>query len=148
MRKLIIAIASAAVLGGGTYLATGTNAAAEEVTLYKNPQCGCCENYANYLRDNGFTVTVKPTHELVPMSREAGIPDDFQGCHLAFIENYVVSGHVPVDTVNRLLTERPDIKGVTLPGMPMGSPGMNGVKRQPFTVYEIGEGKPKVYAVE
>ncbi len=148
MRKLIIAISSAAVLGGGTYLATGTNAAAEEVTLYKNPQCGCCENYANYLRDNGFTVTVKPTHELVPMSREAGIPDDFQGCHLAFIENYVVSGHVPVDTVNRLLTERPDIKGVTLPGMPMGSPGMNGVKRQPFTVYEIGEGQPKVYAVE
>jgi len=148
MRKLIIAIASAAVLGGGTYLATGTNAVAEEVTLYKNPQCGCCENYANYLRDNGFTVTVKPTHELVPMSREAGIPDDFQGCHLAFIENYVVSGHVPVDTVNRLLTERPDIKGVTLPGMPMGSPGMNGVKRQPFTVYEIGEGQPKVYAVE
>ena len=148
MRKLIIAIASAAVLGGGTYLATGTNAAAEEVTLYKNPQCGCCENYANYLRDNGFTVTVKPTHELVPMSREAGIPDDLQGCHLAFIENYVVSGHVPVDTVNRLLTERPDIKGVTLPGMPMGSPGMSGVKRQPFTVYEIGEGQPKVYAVE
>ncbi|RMD62836.1 MAG: DUF411 domain-containing protein [Alphaproteobacteria bacterium] len=148
MRKLIIAIASAAALGGGTYLATGTNAAAEEVTLYKNPQCGCCENYADYLRDNGFTVTVKPTHELVPMSREAGIPDDFQGCHLAFIENYVVSGHVPVDTVNRLLTERPDIKGVTLPGMPMGSPGMNGVKRQPFTVYEIGEGQPRVYAVE
>lgn len=93
-------------------------------------------------------MTVKPTHELVPMSREAGIPDDFQGCHLAFIENYVVSGHVPVDTVNRLLTERPDIKGVTLPGMPMGSPGMNGVKRQPFTVYEVGEGQPKVYAVE
>ena len=148
MRKFIIAIASAVVLGGGTYLATGTNAAAEEVTLYKNPQCGCCENYANYLRDNGFTVTVKPTHELVPMSREAGIPDEFQGCHLAFIENYVVSGHVPVDTVNRLLTERPDIKGVTLPGMPMGSPGMNGVKRQPFTVYEIGEGQPKVYAVD
>jgi len=148
MRKLIIAIASAAVLGGGTYLATGTNAAAEDVTLYKNPQCGCCENYADYLRDNGFTVTVKPTHELVPMSREAGIPDNFQGCHLAFIENYVVSGHVPVDTVNRLLTERPDIKGITLPGMPMGSPGMNGVKRQPFTVYEIGEGQPKVYAVE
>ncbi len=148
MRKLIIAIASAIVLGGGTYLATGTSAAAEEVTLYKNPQCGCCENYADYLRDNGFTVTVKPTHELVPMSREAGIPDDFQGCHLAFIENYVVSGHVPVDTVNRLLTERPDIKGVTLPGMPMGSPGMNGVKRQPFTVYEVGEGQPKVYAVE
>ena len=150
MRNKIIAVALVAIAALGTlaYLLTTSGANAEEVTLYKNPQCGCCENYADYLRDNGFTVTVKPTHELVPMSREAGIPDDFQGCHLAFIENYVVSGHVPVDTVNRLLTERPNIKGVTLPGMPMGSPGMNGVKRQPFTVYEIGEGQPKVYAVE
>lgn len=148
MRKLIIAIASAAVFGGGIYLATDTSATAEEVTLYKNPQCGCCENYANYLRDNGFTVTVKPTHELVPMSREAGIPDNFQGCHLAFVENYVVSGHVPVDTVNRLLTERPNIKGVTLPGMPLGSPGMSGVKAAPFTIYELSDKPGKVYAVE
>ena len=87
-------------------------------SLFKNPQCGCCESYADYLRDNGFTVTVKPTHELVTMSHEAGIPDDFQGCHLAFIDNYVISGHVPIATVNRLISERPDIKGVTLPGMP------------------------------
>lgn len=148
MRKFTIAIALAAILGGGAYLAIEKDASAEEVTLYKNPQCGCCEGYADYLRDNGFTVTVKPTHELVAMSRDAGVPDDFQGCHLSFIENYVVSGHVPVDTVNRLLTERPDIKGVTLPGMPMGSPGMSGVKNHPFKVYEIGEGRPKVYAVE
>jgi len=148
MRKLIIAIASAAVLGGGTYLAIDTDAAAEGVVLYKNPQCGCCEDYADYLRDNGFTVKVKPTHELVAMSREAGIPDNFQGCHLAFIENYVVSGHVPVDTVNRLLTEQPDIKGVTLPGMPMGSPGMNGVKTKSFRIYAVGTDSPVVYSVE
>ncbi|MAT64024.1 MAG: metal-binding protein [Gammaproteobacteria bacterium] len=148
MRKTIIAVAAAAAIGGTAYLVAGPSAAAEEVTLYKNPQCGCCENYADYLRDNGFTVTVKPTHELVPMSRKAGIADDFQGCHLAFIDDYVVSGHVPVDTVNRLLTERPNIKGVTLPGMPMGSPGMGGAKTEPFTVYEINGGRPKVYAVE
>lgn len=117
-------------------------------TLYKNPQCGCCEQYADYLRQNGYTVTVKPTHDLVAMSREAGIPDDFQGCHLAFIDDYVVSGHVPVGTVDRLLSERPDIKGVTLPGMPMGSPGMNGPKAAPFQIYEIADGAPKVYAVE
>ncbi len=148
MRKTIIAVAVAAAIGGTAYLVAGPSAAAEEVTLYKNPQCGCCENYADYLRDNGFTVTVKPTHELVSMSREAGIPDDFQGCHLAFIDDYVVSGHVPVDTVSRLLSEHPDIKGVTLPGMPMGSPGMSGAKTEPFTVYEINGGRPKVYAVE
>ena len=101
-----------------------------------------------YLRSNGFTVTVKPTHDLVAMGRAAGIPDDFQGCHLSFIDDYVVSGHVPVETVNRLLSERPEIKGVTLPGMPMGSPGMAGVKTGPFTIYEISDDVPEVYSVE
>ncbi|WP_420402377.1 DUF411 domain-containing protein [Nisaea sp.] len=117
-------------------------------TLYKNPQCGCCEGYADYLRQNGYAVTVKPTHDLATMSREAGIAEEFQGCHLSFINGYVVSGHVPVAAVNRLLAERPAIKGVTLPGMPMGSPGMNGQKIAPFIIYEIGDGTPKVYAVE
>lgn len=117
-------------------------------TLYKNPQCGCCEGYAEYLRANGYTVDVKPTHELTPMSRAAGIPDDFQGCHLTYIDDYVVSGHVPVATVNRLLAERPAIKGITLPGMPMGSPGMNGVKQEPFTIYSVGPDRPTVYATE
>jgi len=109
----------------------------KEATLYKNPECGCCEGYADYLRANGFTVTVKPTHDLVGMSRDAGIPDDFQGCHLSMIDGYVVSGHVPIGTVNKLLTERPDIKGVTLPGMPMGSPGMSGTKEGTFEMLEI-----------
>ena len=121
---------------------------AKTVTLYKNPQCGCCEGYADYLRQNGYAVTVKPTHDLVEMGRDAGIADEFQGCHLSFIDGYVVSGHVPVAIVNRLLAERPKIKGVTLPGMPMGSPGMNGPKTAPFTIYEIGDGAPKVFAVE
>lgn len=147
MRKVVIAVAGAILLAGGALVANGPSAAAEAVTLYKNPQCTCCEAYADYLRRNGFTVTVKPTHELVAMSREAGIPDDFQGCHLSFVDGYVVSGHVPVGTVNRLLSERPDIKGVTLPGMPTGSPGMGGRKTGPFTIYSVG-GRSAVYAVE
>jgi hypothetical protein len=121
-----------------------------DVTLYKNPQCGCCEGYAGYLRENGFAVTVKPTHDLSAMSRDAGVPDNVQGCHLSFIGDYVVSGHVPVGTVNKLLTARPDITGVTLPGMPMGSPGMSGTKEAPFEILEIS--KPGevtgVYATE
>lgn len=148
MRKSVIAVLAASVLGVAGYLTPGTAVQAEEVTLYKNPQCGCCEGYADYLRENGFDVTVKPTHELVPMSRAAGIPDEFQGCHLAFIDDYVVSGHVPVATVDRLLSERPDIKGVTLPGMPQGSPGMSGVKTGPFEVYATGDGAPRLYATE
>ena len=143
-----IAAAAAVVIGGAAYVLAGPTSHAEEVTLYKNPQCGCCEEYAAYLRENGFTVTVKPTHDLTGMGRDAGIPDDFQGCHLSFIDKYVVSGHVPIKTVNRLLTERPDILGLTLPGMPTGSPGMNGPKLAPFAIYEIGPGKPKTYAVE
>ena len=118
------------------------------MTLWKSPDCGCCEDYAAYLRDNGFTVAVHPTDDVIPMSRAAGIPDDFQGCHLAFVEGYVVSGHVPVEIVRRLLTERPAIAGVTLPGMPLGSPGMTGTKSEPFTIYAIGDDAPRVYAVE
>lgn len=139
---------AAGLVAGSAYFFWSSSSEASEVTLYKNPQCGCCESYAEYLRQNGFTVTVKPTHELARMSRDAGIPDDFQGCHLSMIEDYVVSGHVPVGTVNKLLTERPRIKGITLPGMPLGSPGMGGDRQEPFTVYEIGDGTPKVYSEE
>lgn len=147
MRKLF----SLAALAIG--LAVAAPAAAQDsmpkITIYKNPQCDCCENYADYLARNGFVVTVKPTHDLVSMSRDAGISDDLQGCHLGYIEGYVVSGHVPVNTVKRLLAERPDIRGITLPGMPMGSPGMSGQKTEPFTIYEVGSPvAPKVYAVE
>lgn len=124
-------------------------AAAEEVTLYKNPNCGCCENYADYLRENGFTVEVKPTHELLQISQDAGIPESFQGCHTAFLGDYVISGHVPIDVVNRVLEEKPAIAGVTLPGMPLGSPGMGGSKQAPFKIYAIQEGaKPSIYVVE
>lgn len=107
------------------------------VMLYKNPQCGCCGGHAEHLRQSGFNVTEQVTHDLAQMSQEAGIPEELQGCHLAFIDGYVVSGHVPARTVRKLLTERPDIKGVTLPGMPTGSPGMPGPKEGPLVIIEI-----------
>ena len=144
MRNLFAFLALISVLGSGPAKAEQPYTA----TLYKNPQCGCCEGYAEYLRENGFAVTVEPTDELVAMSRAAGIADELQGCHLMVVDDYVVSGHVPVDTVNRLLSERPPIKGVTLPGMPMGSPGMVGARTEPFTIYEVGDGPAKIYGVE
>ncbi|MDF1735516.1 MAG: DUF411 domain-containing protein [Minwuia sp.] len=119
-----------------------------EATLFKNPQCGCCENYATYLRENGFTVVVKPTHELAQMSRMAGIPEEFQGCHISMIDGYVVSGHVPVASILRLLNDQPKIVGITLPGMPQGSPGMSGIKSGPFTIFEIGSPSPQVYEID
>lgn len=146
-QNILIPLLAAIAIFGSTY-AFAADASAKEVTLYKNPQCGCCEGYAKYLRKNGFSVTVKPTHELVAMSRDADLREDFQGCHLSQVDGYFVSGHVPVATVNKLLTERPGIKGITLPGMPQGSPGMNGAKTKPFTIYSIVGGKPQVYAVD
>ncbi len=151
MNKKIMGVGALGTLGAiavAVYLFYGHEVVATEVTLYKNPQCGCCESYADYLRENGFTVTVKPTHDLVPMSKKAGIPEDYQGCHLSVIDDYVVSGHVPINTVNKLLSEKPDIKGVTLPGMPTGSPGMGGPKTGSFIIYQISDDQPTMYSTE
>jgi len=142
----IIATVIITVLGAASVLAQGTTS--KTATLYKNPNCMCCEGYADYLRKNGFKVIVKPTHELVRISREAGIPSDFQGCHTMFLDGYVIGGHVPVKTVRKLLTERPKIKGISLPGMPLGSPGMGGRKNEPWKIYSVGGDALKLYATE
>jgi hypothetical protein len=119
-------------------------------TLFKNPQCSCCEGYAAYLRENGFDVAVKPTNDLAEISRNAGVPEQFQGCHTMFVGGYVVDGHVPVDVVKKLLSERPAVAGITLPGMPLGAPGMTGTKTSTFTIYSVTKdgAPPKVYATE
>jgi hypothetical protein len=120
------------------------------VTLYKNPQCSCCESYAQYLNENGFKVELKSTNDLAEISRKAGIPEELEGCHTSFIGGYVVDGHVPVKTIRKLLDEKPTIVGITLPGMPPGSPGMNGDKTGPLTVYAVsGDGSPpRVFDVD
>lgn len=122
--------------------------AAPRATLYKNPQCSCCEGYADYLRRNGFAVEVKPTNDLAEISRKAGVPEDLEGCHTTFIDRYVIDGHVPIDVVRKLLAEKPAIAGITLPGMPAGSPGMVGDKTEKFVIYAVTkDGKaPSVYA--
>jgi len=118
----------------------------KRVTLYKDPQCGCCEGYADYLRSNGFEISIVPTHDLPLLDEKYGIPTDLQPCHLSLIGGYVVGGHVPIEVVNRLLTEKPAITGITLPEMPLGSPGMNGEKTAPFKIYEIAKGSRRIYA--
>jgi hypothetical protein len=118
--------------------------------LYKDPQCGCCEGYAAYLRQNGFAVDVKTTNDLAEISRKAGVPSELQGCHTMFVDGYVVDGHVPIKTIRKLLSERPAIAGITLPGMPTGSPGMTGKKTAPFKIYAVNKDgtPPTVYATE
>lgn len=115
-------------------------------TLYKNPGCQCCDAYAAYLRRHGFEVTVNASPDLNAVKREYGIPPRLAACHTMLIDGYVVEGHVPVEVIEKLLRERPDIIGISLPGMPAGSPGMTGEKQEPFVIYTIEEGKPQVYA--
>lgn len=124
--------------------------AAEQIqaTLYKSPECGCCDGHADHLRQHGYAVTVQPTHDLALIKRKYGVPDTLAGCHTTIVGPYVVEGHVPARTIDRLLAGRPDIRGISMPGMPAGSPGMSGQKAEPFVIYEISDGPPKVYAVE
>lgn len=142
------------ILTLATLLMTGTVTAhaqeAREATLYKNPQCGCCENYATYLRQNGFDVEVKATNDLAQISGDAGVPAEYEGCHTTFIEGYVIDGHVPIKAINKLLKERPAIAGITLPGMPVGSPGMGDDPTKSFTVYGVTKdgAKPTIYSYE
>ena len=97
---------------------------------------------------NGFKITVKETHDMSLIRRQHGVPEKLDGCHIMIIDGYVVEGHVPAASIKKLLAERPKIKGISLPGMPDGSPGMTGRKSEPFTIYEISDGEPKVFAVE
>jgi len=147
---VLIGAAGGVSLVGGTTGVSSLNAEPTptrgDVTLYKNPECGCCEGYADYLRQQGFRVTVVPTHDLTVMGEKYGIPDSLQPCHISLIGGYVVGSHIPIEVVNRLLSEKPQITGITLPGMPAGTPGMPGEKTGPLEIYEIGKGPPKVYA--
>lgn len=129
---------------------TAVDAASIHATLYKNPQCSCCEGYAAYLRQYGFDVDVKPTDDLDLISQKAGVPENLQGCHTMFVGGYVVDGLVPVDVIQKLLSERPQIAGITLPGMPSGAPGMPGEKISKFTIYAVSKGgvSPSIYATE
>lgn len=145
MRSLIALIFAAGVV------LPGVAAAAErmpEAEIYKHPLCGCCGAWADIARERGYVVTVRETEDLAPLKRQMGIPEEMESCHTALVDGYVVEGHVPFDVLARLLEERPDIKGIAVPGMPAGSPGMGGTKQGPLTVYELGADAPAVYAVE
>ena len=127
LRRLLMA---AALAVPGTALATAA-------TVHKTPTCGCCDFYVEYLEAQGFDVDVVDHDSMVPLFREAGIDRTMASCHTTEVGPYTVIGHMPVEVIEQLLEERPMIRGITLPGMPTGSPGMPGEKQEPFTVYRI-----------
>jgi hypothetical protein len=137
------------VLAGLMALPLQAVAAEAPAKLYKNPNCACCDEYADYLRKNGFEVEVINTHDLAQIKAKENVPEHLYGCHTMTVGRYVFEGLVPLESINKLLEERPFIKGLSLPGMPMGAPGMPGRKAGPLEVYTLGFGegaKTHVYA--
>lgn len=120
---------------------------AADVTVYTTPTCGCCAKWAEHMRANGFTVTVEHLENLTPIKRKYGVPSLLETCHTAIVEGYVVEGHVPADVIKDLLDERPRVTGIAVPGMPIGSPGMEGGRRDHYNVVMFDrDGSVAVYA--
>lgn len=133
-----------AVLAGRPLLAA--TGGLPPVVVYKNPDCGCCGIWSDYMRVHGFQVKVVKMDDLDPIKRKAGVPGDLETCHTALIGGYVVEGHVPAPAIMKLLKERPNVIGIAVPGMPAGSPGMPTVNPEPFQVIAFAaDGKQTVY---
>lgn len=121
---------------------------APEITVYKNASCGCCGNWITHLKDEGFQVEAHDVADVTPYKKKYGVPYEMGSCHTALVEGYVIEGHVPASDIRRLIKERPDIRGLSAPGMPIGSPGMEqGNKKDSFDVIAIGkDGSTSVYS--
>ncbi|MEY8875652.1 MAG: DUF411 domain-containing protein [Leptothrix sp. (in: b-proteobacteria)] len=119
-----------------------------EVQVYKSPTCGCCGAWVDHLRGAGFKVQVNEVGDTSAVRQRFGLPDRYGSCHTAIVGGYVVEGHVPATEIKRLLATRPAAIGLAVPGMPLGSPGMEqGNRRDPYQVLLIDEqGRDRVYA--
>ena len=110
------------------------------VTVYKSASCGCCTKWMKHLSDNGFEVVGRNVGDVIPIKLRYGITSELASCHTALVDGYVVEGHVPAEVVKRLLSERPNVMGVSVPGMPIGSPGMEqGARKDPYVIYSFDE---------
>jgi hypothetical protein len=108
------------------------------ILVHKDPDCGCCTGWVRHLRDAGFAVTVEDTADLEVVRKRLGVPADLAACHTAEIAGYVIEGHVPALALRKLLNERPDAVGLAVPGMPAGSPGMEGGVPQRYDAVLFG----------
>ena len=117
------------------------------VTVFKTPSCGCCKGWAEHLEKHGFKVVARDLADVTPIKTAHGVPESLRTCHTALVGGYVVEGHVPADVIAKLLRERPKVAGLAVPGMPMGSPGMEGPTSESYDVLTFTKtGKTTVYA--
>ncbi|MGM0773134.1 DUF411 domain-containing protein [Marinobacter sp.] len=146
MKKHLLALGLVATFGLNGQLQADEGL--KDIHVYKSPTCGCCTDWVDHLKDNGFKVEVTETNNLNPLKQDAGLPSSLASCHTAFIGDYVIEGHVPANDIHRLIAEAPKAKGLAVPGMPVGSPGMEmGDRKDPYQVLMFNEsGQTRVFA--
>ena len=141
----VLALLALAAVGCGT----AAEQAPVAVAVFKDAACGCCSQWVEHLKANGFDPTATNVDDLDAVKAKYNVPRRAQSCHTAIVEGYVVEGHVPAADIRRLLEERPAIAGLAVPAMPVGSPGMEvpGVKPQPYDVLALNkDGSTTVFA--
>lgn len=141
-RRLLGVAAAAAVLPWRTLQAAGD---APIIEVYKSPACGCCHLWVEHLEASGFEAEAKDMNDLAQIKMIAGVPDHLTACHTALVDGFVVEGHVPASAVQRLLDERPDVRGLAVPGMPAGSPGMPDPHPERYDVIAFGRSGEQVF---
>lgn len=140
-------LAVTACSGGGSAQAGQVVASNDTVVVYKTPTCGCCGAWVDHVREQGFPVVTHDLDDLSDIKRDLGVPAGRISCHTATVRGYTIEGHVPADLIRRMLDEQPAIRGLAVPGMPMGSPGMEGLIKQDYDVLAFDSaGAVTVYA--
>jgi hypothetical protein len=128
-------------------MAGQSTANAADVVVYKSPTCGCCTAWVEHLEENGLSVEVHNRRDMNPVKDMVSVPTRLRSCHTAVAGDYVIEGHVPADLISKALREKPKVKGLAVPGMPMGSPGMEGPRKDDYAVLTFtGDGQTSVYA--
>lgn len=147
MNAILRALMVVAMAGILAPLAAAAEQEAPLVKVWKHPSCGCCGKWVEHMRASGFRIKVKAVQNLTPIKRMAGIPDKLRSCHTAIVDGYRIEGHVPAEDVKRLLKTRPKVHGLAVPGMPVGSPGMEGSTTERYDVVTFTQdGKTTVFA--
>jgi hypothetical protein len=121
--------------------ASSTLLAAPVISVYKSPTCGCCNDWVDHLKDNGFEVKTYDSNNMGDIKQRLGVTPQLASCHTAMVDGYVLEGHVPAKDIKRLLEQRPKVTGLTVPGMPMGSPGMEGHRVDKYDVLTFDKAK-------
>ncbi|PSQ99804.1 MAG: CopG family transcriptional regulator [Bacteroidetes bacterium SW_11_64_17] len=139
-----------AALGVGAYMQFGPSSSEDlpPVTVYKSPSCNCCAEWITHMKEQDFPVEIKSRFNVKPVKKQVGLPSSLAACHTAVVDSYVVEGHVPAQEVKQLLRETPDVRGLAVPGMPVGSPGMErGDRVEPYEVVTFTpSGETSVFA--